>query len=46
MTGVTGLLLGSYIYPLLAWSTPKSSDHFSLITIIKYYPKSHQCEND
>jgi hypothetical protein len=22
MTGVAGLLLGSHIYPLLAWSTP------------------------
>ena len=22
MTGVTGLLLGSHVYPLLAWSTP------------------------
>ena len=22
MIGVTGLLLGSHIYPLLAWSTP------------------------
>jgi hypothetical protein len=44
MNGVTGLLLGSHIhvYPLLAWS----SDHYSLTTVIKYYPKPHQCEND
>ena len=40
----TGLLLGSHIYPLLAWSN--RSDPFSLITVIKSYPKSHQCEND
>jgi hypothetical protein len=46
MTGVTGLLLDFHIYPVLAWSTPKCSDHFSLITVNKYYPKSHQCEND
>jgi hypothetical protein len=44
MNGVTGLLLGSHIhvYPLLAWS----SDHYSLTTVIKYYPKPHQCENE